>query len=100
MFEKKIISRAWFGEVDYLLYPWFIGSLRFGGAYSHQNDNDLDKSLNISPNITLLARENVRFTIEGLFEIEQDKTDNKGFIVKAVNNDKLKWVKINALLAF
>lgn len=99
--EKELTSTAWFVEGQYLLYPWLIGSLRVGGASSKQNDNDIDKFTIISPNITILARPNVRFTLEANFKITGDKTID-GVTVKPTGSDteKLKWIKLNTLFVF
>lgn len=94
--EKELNSLAWFVEGQYLIYPWLIAGVRVGGASSDQNDNDLDKYTLISPNITLLALENVRFTIEGLIKIEGDKTIGSDTI-EASNDDIVKWIKVNML---
>lgn len=98
--QKEITSTAWFGETYYLLYPWLIVGFRIGGVSSQQNDSDLDKYMTVSPNLTILARENVRLTLESFVKIERDKTDNAGSTSKADNSESLKWIKVNALFAF
>ncbi len=98
--QKKISSTAWFGETYYLMYPWLIAGFRLGGVSSQQNDNDLDKYFTVSPNVTVLARENVRLTIESFIKIDRDKSDNAGNTVEADNSESLKWIKLNVLFAF
>jgi len=97
--EKELNSLAWFVEGHYLIYPWLIAGVRVGGASSDQNDNDIDKYTLISPNITVLALANVRFTVEGLIKIEGDKTIG-GNTLEASNDDILKWIKVNILFVF
>lgn len=97
--EKERKSTAAFVEGQYLVYPWLIGALRLERAASEQNDDDLDKYLSISPNITILGRPNVRFTVEGLFRLEADKTVG-GQTVEANNSEKFKWLKLNVLFVF
>ncbi|MFQ5799624.1 MAG: hypothetical protein ACE5H0_13155 [Bacteroidota bacterium] len=99
--EKELNSTAWFVEGQYLFYPWLIGGVRVGGVSSDQNGDDKDKFVTISPNITLLARANVRFTVEGLIKITGDKTVG-GATVKPTGPDteKLKWIKLNTMFVF
>lgn len=77
-----------------------LATVRLGAVSSQQNDSDLDKYMTVTSNLTLLARENVRLTLEGLVKIERDKTDNKGLTVEADNNESFKWIKVNVLFAF
>jgi len=94
--EKELNSIAWFVEGQYLIYPWLITGIRVGGASSDQNKNDIDKYTLISPNITVLALANVRFTVEGFIKIEGDKTIG-GETIKASNEEPVKWIKVNLL---
>ncbi|MCH8325286.1 MAG: hypothetical protein IIB83_01770 [Bacteroidetes bacterium] len=94
--KKELNSTAWFVEGQYLLYPWLIAGVRVGGVTSDQNNDDVDKYTLISPNITILARANVRFTVEGLIRIKGDKTIG-GITIPAINDDKVSWIKLNML---
>ena len=94
--ERELNSLAWFVEGQYLILPWFIAGVRVGGASSDQNDDDIDKYTLISPNITILARANIRFTVEGLIRIDGDKTIG-GNTVTAANDDTVHWIKVNML---
>jgi hypothetical protein len=94
--QKELNSLAWFVEGQYLIFPWFIAGVRVGGASSDQNNDNKDKYTLISPNITLLARANVRFTIEGFIRIDGDKTV-EGETIIASNEDTLNWIKVNML---
>ena len=96
--ERNLNSLAWFVEPQYLFFPWLIAGVRFGDISSNQNDNDIDKYSTILPNLTIFARENVRFTIEGLIKIESDrKVEGKNI---TGNDEKLRWIKINTLFVF
>lgn len=94
--ERELNSLAWFVEGQYLIFPWFICGVRVGGASSDQNNDDKDKYTLISPNITLLARANVRFTIEGFIRIDGDKTVG-GETIIASNEETLNSIKVNML---
>lgn len=96
--EKELSSTALFVEGQYLVHPWLIGGLRIGRAASEQNGDDKDKFALISPNITILGRPNVRFTVEGLFRLEGDKTVG-GQTIKA-DSETFKWLKINTMFVF
>lgn len=97
--EKELTSAAYFAEADYLVFPWLVGVLRVERAASKQNDNDKDKFILVNPNMTMLVRANVRLSLEGLIRIEGDKTVN-GQIVEAINTEKFKFLKVNALFVF
>lgn len=71
---RKIKHTAYFGEVDYIVYPWLIGILRVNRAQSKLADDDRDKYWEINPNVTMLYRANIRFSIEGRFRIDEKRT--------------------------
>ncbi len=89
--EKEVNSTAWFVEGQYLFYPWLIAGVRIGGAKSDQNDVDIDDFTTISPNLTILARANIRFTIEALY-----KSGTVGG-QEIKSGDKFTWLKVNVL---
>ncbi len=92
-------STALFTEANYKFYPWLIGALRVERANSWKNNNDKDKYVNIIPHLTILYRANVRFTIEGVIKIFEDKKfGNTTISVK--NDNPFQIVMINALFAF
>ncbi len=96
---QKLKSLAYFGETNYNFYPWLIGILRFEKAVSWKTNIDRDNFFRIIPNITILYRANVRFSIESLIRIDGDKTIN-GNIIEAANDRPFQSVVFNALVAF
>ncbi|OGU11575.1 MAG: hypothetical protein A2X61_09250 [Ignavibacteria bacterium GWB2_35_12] len=97
--NNRLTSLVYFVEGNYMFYPWLIGVLRFEQVNSKFENNDVDKYFNIIPNITILFRQNVRFTVEGKINIQGDKNLN-GFIQVADNTESFKWLKLNAVFAF
>lgn len=72
--NKELTHTAYFAEVDYVFYPWLIGLLRINRAQSELVDDDRDKYWEINPNVTILQRANIRFTVEGRFRIDEERT--------------------------
>lgn len=96
---KSLASNAFFAEADYSFYPWLIGALRVEKAYSWKGNNDKEKYINVIPHLTILYRANVRFSIEGMIKILEDKKFNNS-IIYANNESPFQFVMINALFAF
>ncbi|MFQ5799211.1 MAG: hypothetical protein ACE5H0_11060 [Bacteroidota bacterium] len=90
--EKELNSLAWFAEGQYLFFPWLICGVRVGGASSDQNGATIDNFTTVSPNITILARPNVRFTLEGLVK--------SGTAGGSEIKDALTWIKLNTMFVF
>ena len=93
-----------FIEGDYILYPWLIGVLRLeyvdikyesGGSDAYNWNN----KYRIIPNICVLFRQNVRFSIESLISI-QGNNEVSGNTIPIDNSNIFQWIKINALFAF
>ena len=72
--NKELTHTAYFGEVDYIFYPWLIGVFRVNHAQSKLVDDDRDKYWEINPNLTILYRANIRFSVEGRFRIDEKRT--------------------------
>jgi len=85
---ENIDSRAWFVEGNYYIFPWMIGIARFGAAHTEQDGHELEDYTDFTPNLTLLARANVRISFEAYFKME-DSVD-----------DKLRWFKFNTMFIF
>ncbi|MDO8548539.1 MAG: hypothetical protein Q7S39_00105, partial [Ignavibacteria bacterium] len=96
---RELKSLAYFGEVNYNFYPWLIGVLRVEKAKSWKSNEDRDNFFEIIPNITILYRANVRFSIEGFIRVNGDRTVN-GNIVKAQNDNPFQTLMLNTMLAF
>ncbi len=99
--EKELNSLAWFVEGYYTVHPWLIPGLRVGSVASDQNDDDQDKYMTFSPNLTMMARANVRVTLEAYIKITGDKTIG-GATVEPSGSDEetLKWIKANIMFVF
>jgi len=96
---KKLEHTAYFGEVDYIFYPWLVGVFRVNRAQSKLADDDRDKYWEINPNITILYRANIRFSIEGRFRVDEKRT------IGGVERDPsekraFRLFRINAMIAF
>jgi len=96
---KALSSLVYFGEVNYIFYPWLIGVLRAEHAYSKNDISDKDIFTNIIPNLTILVRQNLRVSIEGLFTFQHDKNVG-GSIIKVDKRESFKNLKFLALVAF
>jgi len=96
---KKLKHTAYFGEVDYIFYPWLIGVFRVNRAQSKFADDDRDKYWEINPNITILYRANIRFSIEGRFRIDEKRMSA---VSKRDPSEKraFRLFRINAMIAF
>ena len=96
--DSTIKSTIWFTELDYPVYPWLLGIVRYEYVKSTlYNTVDKDKYFNLIPNITILYRLNLRLTIQAMFS--NYKYIIPGFVA---DNDKfkLKWIKLGALIVF
>lgn len=97
--SRKLKSSAFFVEGNYSFYPWLIGVLRFDKAMSWKNGEDRDNYFMIVPNITILYRANIRFSIEGLVLVYGNR-EVGGNIIEAKNDNPFQSVNINMLIAF
>ena len=99
--QRERTHAAWFGEVAVAAYPWLYPAVRIGGAQSEQNGDDLDRFVTISPSLTVLARANVRLTLEALVHVARDRTVG-GTTVSPTGTEaeRLKWIKTDLLFAF
>lgn len=96
---RELNSLVWFIEGYYMAYPWLQPGLRIGSVKTDQNDVDIDKYMIISPNLTILARANVRLTLEALLESNDIR---KGVTVEkeTVDDEMVKWIKANVMFVF
>ena len=84
--NKEVDSTAIFVEADYMVKPWLIGVIRYGNV---NFDGPRDDYGELSPNITILARTNIRMSAEAYIKLD-DNDDNSA----------LQWIKLNILYAF
>lgn len=97
--SKKLTHTAYFGEFDYIFYPWLIGVFRVNRAQSKLVDDDRDKYWEINPNVTILHRANIRFSIEGKFRIDEDRTVG-GAPVKPAEKRAFRLFRVNTMFVF
>lgn len=97
--KRKLTHTAYFGEVNYIFYPWLIGVFRLNRADSKIGNDDRDKYWEINPNITILYRANVRFTVEGRFIINEDRTIG-GLTVQPTEKRAFRLFRVNTMFAF
>jgi hypothetical protein len=96
---KKLKHTVYFGELDYIFFPWLIGVARVNHAASKLEDDDRDKYWEFNPNLTLLYRANVRFTIEGRFRADEDRTIG-GKTVKPTEKRAFRLLRTNIMFVF
>ncbi len=63
-------QNIWFGEVDYYIFPWLIGFSRYESITTSNSDNsdeNYSDRARIVPGFILLARANVKATLEAQF---------------------------------
>lgn len=97
--NKKLTHTAYFGEIDYIFYPWLIGVFRVNRADSKLASDDRDKYWEINPNITILYRANIRFTVEGRFRIDEKRTIS-GAEVDPSEKRALRQFRVNSMIVF
>lgn len=96
---RKLKNLAYFGEINYNFYPWLLGILRVEKAESWKSNDELDNFYEIIPNITILYRANVRFSIEGFIIVNNDRTVN-GNVIQAQNDNPFQTIMLNTMIAF
>lgn len=97
--NKKLTHTAYFGEVDYIFYPWLIGVFRVNRASSKLADDERDKYWEMHPNLTILIRANVRFTFEGVFRVDEKRTIG-GASVDPTEKRAFRRVRLNTMFVF
>lgn len=80
---RDVDSTAWFVEADRVFKPWVIGVLR----YERLTIDGKPGLTQVVPNLTLLARANIRLTLEA-------------FILPSEDKDKFRTLKANVLFVF
>jgi hypothetical protein len=81
---EGIDTKAWFVEADYTVYPWLIGTLRYG-----ETDLDFDTSADpetqqfLVPAAVLMARANVKFTLEAQMRLDDPGKGNDRYVLAA-----------------
>jgi hypothetical protein len=81
--QRDVESTAWFVEVDSIFKPWLIGVLR----YERLEIDGKPDVTQLVPNVTILARANVRLTLEG-------------FLLPSEDSDRFRTLKANVMFVF
>lgn len=97
--NRELKHTAYFGEVDYIFYPWLLGVLRVNRAQSKLADDDRDKYTEVNPNITILYRANVRFSIEWMFRKDGERTIG-GVSKEPTEKRALRLFRANTMFVF
>lgn len=75
-------SMVYYAQGNYVIYPWLIGLARYEGE-DRDTDNDAVKPVNaIIPGITVMARANVKFTLEFKKFLDDANKKNDTFVVQ------------------
>lgn len=80
---RDVDSTAWFVEADRIFKPWLIGVLRYERL---QIDSKPDVT-QLVPNLTILARANIRLSLEA-------------FILPEADDEKFRTLKANVMFVF
>lgn len=72
---RDVDSTAWFVEVDRVFKPWVVGVLR----YERLAIDGKPDVTQVVPNLTLLARANIRLTLEAFIQPSQAKDEFRTF---------------------
>lgn len=96
---SELKNLAYFIEGNYSFYPWLIGVIRFEHASAWKSNADVDKFYNIIPNLTILYRANIRFSVESTIRINEDKNVNS-ISVPSTNEYPLQAIALNTSIAF
>jgi len=59
---EEVDFKTWFIQGDYVILPWVIGALRYEKVDLPDDFLDIER---VVPHITLLARANIKFVVEG-----------------------------------
>ncbi len=76
---QDLDTKAWFIEGDYVLYPWLIPILR----YENTKKGSADAVRMIVPAVTVLARANIRFYVEGQIRLDDAGKKADKYVVGA-----------------
>ncbi|MCZ6692081.1 MAG: hypothetical protein O7H41_21050 [Planctomycetota bacterium] len=81
MNREDVTSEVAFVELDWVILPWLISATRFEYSNIEGPGDDVRR---IIPSITVLARANVKFVVEGRIPID-DKTDEPDIFQLGLN---------------
>lgn len=76
---KQVITKAWFAEGDVVLYPWLIGIGRYEWT---RVGAGVEASKTFIPGIAVMARANIKFTLQGELPLNDRDKRNWKYVVQ------------------
>jgi hypothetical protein len=74
---QRLDTKAWFIQGDYVLYPWLIPTLR----YESTKRGSASAVRMLVPAVSVLARANIRFLVEGQIRLDDAGKDADKYVV-------------------
>jgi hypothetical protein len=75
-------SIAYFVEGQYVLYPWLIGEVRYEFTDADTDDDTADPATNLIPGIIIMARANVKCSLEYLIPLDEARKEGDRFTLQ------------------
>lgn len=75
-------SLAWFGEVNYVIYPWLIGHARYEFVDADTDLDDPDAQTTLVPAIIVMIRANVKCSLEYRKPLDDAREDDDRLTVQ------------------
>lgn len=75
--DQTLDTKAWFIQGDYVLYPWLIPTLR----YESTKRGSASAVRMVVPAVSVLARANIRFYVEGQIRLDDAGKDADVYVV-------------------
>ena len=72
-------SLAYFLEGNYVVYPWLIGELRYESTDKDTDDDTADPATSLIPGVVVMARANVKASLEYLIPLDEARKDDGRF---------------------
>jgi hypothetical protein len=75
-------SLAWFGEGNYVIFPWLIGHLRYEYVDPDTDDDVADPQTNLVPAVIAMIRANVKCSLEYRKPLDEAREDGDRLTVQ------------------
>lgn len=79
---KDRSSLAYFLEGNYVIYPWLIGELRYEFTDKDTDDDVADPATSLIPGVVIMARANVKTSLEYLIPLDEARKDDGQFTLQ------------------
>lgn len=76
-------SLVWYAQGNYVIYPWLIGLARFEFTDSNLDVDVPEAQKSLIPGLTIVARANVRFTLEYFLPLDDPNKNADQLVVQA-----------------